>query len=584
MTRQAYPGPGPRFTPLAVLSAFGLLACASPSTTNNNTGGTTGGGTGGAHATGGTTGTGGTHTGGTTGTGTGGTQATGGTTGTGGSGSGGSTGTGGKAGTGGSTGTGGKAGTGGSTGTGGSSTGGSTGTGGSAGGSSGCANTNMSVINEDSSGYVCNNTWGIQGAWYCYSDGSDSGNSCKGSDGKGTGAIPWNASSSEMCLSGTMGTGSGSYAGIGFKVNSGPPGTTATPGTWNASNIVGFAITLAPGASGKGSGGMILNLEYPTSTDLDSQTKDAPGITVPGVPTTGSITYNALFSDSVLANNANNRHPVDPANLTDVKIAFFPDSISHSYDFCIKSIVPLMSAPNPVIATGTYGPTWNNQQPQAVNGINGYAVQSAPFPQNGNPMTMQVKATSGGVGFTYTPGSGFQAPNNGPGSFPAVISGWGPGHDGIQFYGPYKGGKQISQVTSVKSSWSFTMGSTGDAVYDVWFSNSSATPPVPGIELMVWIGNTGKNPLGSVASPGTAVSGRTPYVGTNGTGESVVSYWVAAPGTTSVSNFDLLPYFQDAASHGYAGLKTSSYLLGVQTGFEVYSGNWSTTDYNISIQ
>ena len=187
-----------------------------------------------------------------------------------------------------------------------------------------------------------------------------------------------------------MGTGSGSYAGIGFKVNSGPPGSTATPGTWNASSLVGFAITLAPGASGKGSGGMILNLEYPTSTDLDPSTKDAPGITVPGVPTTGTITYNALFADAVLANNANNRKPVDPANLTDVKIAFFPDSITHSYDFCIKSVVPIMTAPNPVVASGNYGPTWNNQQPQAVNGINGYAVQSAPFPQNGNPMTMQV--------------------------------------------------------------------------------------------------------------------------------------------------------------------------------------------------
>src|SRR5450432_1775149 len=454
-------------------------------------------------------------------------------------------------GAGGTTGTAGK---GGSTGT-----AGTTGTGGAGGSSGSCTNTNTGVINEDSSGYVCNNTWGIKGAWYCYSDGSDSGNSCKGSDGKGTGAIPWSSSSTAMCLSGTMGTGSGSYAGVGF------------------------AITLAPGASGKGSGGMILNLEYPTSTDLDSNTKDAPGITVPGVPTSGTITYNALFTDSVLANNANNRHPVDPANLTDVKIAFFPDSISHSYDFCIKSVVPIMSAPNPVVATGTYGPTWNNQQPQAVNGINGYAVQSAPFPTNGNPMTMQVKATSGGVGFTYTPGGGFQAPNNGPGSFPAVISGWGPGHDGIQFYGPYKAAKQLSQLTSVKSTWSFTMGSTGDAVYDVWFGNS-ATPTVPGIELMVWIGNTGKNPLGSVASPGAAVSGRTPYVGTNGTGEAVVSYWVASPGTTSVSNFDLLPYFQDAATHGYAGLKTSSYLLGVQTGFEVYSGNWSTTDYNISIQ
>jgi len=474
-----------------------------------------------------------------------------------------------------------------STGTGGSgvgNTGGNTTVGGaSAGGSSGCTNTDASKINLDASGYVCGNTLGIKGAWYCYNDGSDTSTSCKGSDGKGAGAIPWNATAGAMCLSGTMGTGTGSYAGIGFKVNSDRPGSTTTPGTWNASTLVGFAITLTSGASGKGTGGMVLNIEYPTSTDQDTQTKDAPGITIPGVGAT-EITYNALFSDAVLANNKLQKHPVDPANLTDIKIAFFPDSTSHTYDFCIKSIVPLTTAPNPVVATGNYGPTWNNQMPQAVNGVNGYAVQSAPFPTNGNAMTMQVKATAGGIGFTYNTGSGYQAPNNGPGSFPAIISGWGPGHDGIQFYGPYKGGKQISQLTSVKSNWSFTMGSTGDAAYDVWFSNSSAAPPVPGIELMIWIGNTGKNPLGSVASPGTAVSGRTPYVGTNGTGEAVVSYWIASPGTTSVSNFDLLPYFQDAASHGYAGLKTSSYLLGVQTGFEVYSGNWTTTDYNITIQ
>jgi hypothetical protein len=464
---------------------------------------------------------------------------------------------------------------------GGSSNGGSGGgaSGGSGGGSGNCKNTDMTKINLDSSGYVCNNNWDIKGAWYCYSDGSDSGNSCKGSDGKGTGAIPWNSTANAMCMSGTMGTGDGKYAGIGFKLNSGPPGDMTAAGTWDGSKTVGFAITLTSGSSGKGSGGMVLNLEYPTSNNLDPQTKDAPGVTLPGVAGT-EITYNVLFADSVLANNKNNSTTVDASKLTDVKLAFFPDSVSHSYDFCIKSIVPLMTAPNPVVPAGNYGPTWNNQLAQAVNGVNGYAVQSAPFPTAGNPMTMQVKATSGGVGFTYTTGGGFQAPNNGPGAFPAIISGYGPGHDGIQFYGPYKGGKKISQLTSVKSNWSFTMGSTGNAVYDVWFSNSNAA--IPAAELMIWIGNTGKNALGN--SAGAAFMGRTPYVGTNGTGEQVISYWIAAPGQTSVTNFDLLPYFQDAASHGYAGLSTNSVLLGVQTGFEVYSGNWSTTDYNITIQ
>ena len=150
-----------------------------------------------------------------------------------------------------------------------------------------------------------------------------------------------------------------------------------------------------------------------------------------------------------------------------------------------------------------------------MNGINGYAVQSAPFPTNGNPMTMQVKRHLRGRWVHVHDGGGFQAPNNGPGSFPAVVSGWGPGHDGIQFYGPYKSAKQISALTSVKSSWSFTMGSSGDAVYDVWFGNS-ATPTVPQIELMISDRQQGQD-AHRLLSRCSALNGRTPYVGTNGT-------------------------------------------------------------------
>ena len=580
MTWQAYPSTRPRFLWLAALSAIGLFACATESTHNNGTGGSSSSGTGGSS---------GSHTGGTTGGGTGGSHA-GGTSG----GTGGTTG-GGTGGTGGTTG----GGTGGTTATGGR-TGGTGGmTGGTGGMVGGCANTDTGVINEDASGYVCNNTLGIKGAWYCYTDGSDTsaGNSCKGSDGKGAGAIPWNATAGAMCLSGTMGAINPmntppKFAGLGFKVNSGPPGSTAAPGTYNASGLVGFAITIVSGASGVGTNGMVLNLEYPTPTDMDTNSQDAPGVTIPGVAGTQK-TYNVLFADAVLANNKTQHHPVDPNNLTDVKLAFFPDSIPHTFDFCIKSVVPLTAAsvPNPVVATGAYGPSWTNLLPQAVNGINGYAVQSAPFPMNGNAMTMQVNATAGGVGFTYNAGGGFQAPNGGPGSFPAVISGWGPGHDGIQFYGPYKGGKTIGTLASVKSNWTFTQGSSGDAVYDVWFGNSAA-PAVPGVELMIWMGNRDKDPIGRNGSnanaAGPAVTGsdgvaRTPYVGTNGTNERVVSYWIPQGTTGNAANFDLLPYFKDAAGK-YAGLTTGSFLLGIQTGFEVYSGNWVTTDYNINIQ
>jgi hypothetical protein len=387
-----------------------------------------------------------------------------------------------------------------------------------------------------------------------------------------------------------MGAGAGKYAGIGFKVNSGPPGSTGFD-AWNAStnNIVGFAITFESGASNKGSNGMILDLEYPTTGDLDPNTKDAPGITLPGVAGS-SITYNALFTDAVLANNINHSLSVDPTTLTDVKVAFFPDSVSHTYDFCITKVEPLTQAqvPSPAVGTGNYGPAWNNETAQAVNGVNGYTVQSAPFATNGNPMTMQVTGgtTSGHVGFTYTPGSPFSTMSNGPGSFPAVVSGWGPGEAGIQFYGPYKGGKTIGSLTGVSTTWSFTTGGSGngDAAYDAWFSNTSANPAVPGIEFMVWINKGGKQALGCCTAAGTALNGWTPYVGTNTTGQKVVSY---VPATDSNSaSIDLLTFFKDAAAagHGYAGLTSGSYLLGVQAGFEVYGGStWTTTDYTITI-
>jgi len=129
------------------------------------------------------------------------------------------------------------------------------------------------------------------------------------------------------------------------------------------------------------------------------------------------------------------------------------------------------------------------------------------------------------------------------------------------------------------------MGASGDAAYDVWFGNS-ANPVKPQTELMIWIGNKDKNPLGSAVSGGASVGGRAPWTaGDNGTGQQVISYWVPQGTTGSASNLDLLEYFKDAATHGYAGLSTGSFLLGVQTGFEVYSGDtWTTTDYDITIQ
>lgn len=589
-------------TSLLALAFFGigLTSACSPSANNggsggsSNSGGSNGSG-GNSSGSGGNKGSGGSTSGsGGTSAGSGGsTSSSGGKVGSGGtsSGSGGaSTGSGGK-GSGGSTGSGGGASTssGGATGSGGSTTGSGGGTASGSGGVSGsggstgaggmiagCMNTDQSSINIDSSGFICNNQWGIKGAWYCYT--GDTSAPCNK-----TGAIPYNATSKGMCMSGT--NAAQADVVMGFKVNSGPPGDSATPTTWDASKIVGFAVTLAPGASMKGSGGAVLEIGYPTTNDQDNANNAmaAPGVVVPGVGTT-PVTYNALFSDSVLSNDATVSKMVDPANLTDLKVTIPRDSVSHTYDFCITKVVPLMTAPSPVVATGAYGPSWSNNLPQAVNGVNGYAVQSTPFDKNnGLPMTMQVNVTATGVGFTYKATS--TTGGNMPSAFPAVISGWGPGEAGIQFYGPYKVAKTIAQLTSVKSTWTYTMGSSGDAVYDVWFGNS-AQPAKPQTELMIWIGNKDKGALGSAVSGATGVGGKMPWVASdNGTGQQVVSYWIDKGTTGTASNLELLDYFKDAANNKYAGLSTGSFLLGVQTGFEVYSTDtWTTTDYNITIQ
>ena len=438
-------------------------------------------------------------------------------------------------------------------------------------------NTDMSSINIDSSGYVCNNQWGIKGAWYCYTD--DTASPCHTS-----GTIPWNATSKAMCVSGT--NAANKDVVLGFKVNSGPPGDSATPTTWDASKLVGFAVTLAPGSTMKGSGGSVLEIEFPTPNDQDSGGA-GPGVTVPGVGTT-SVTYNALFTDSVLANGTM-RKSVDPANLTDFKIAIPRDSQSHTYDFCVTKVVPLMTAPSPLVATGDYGPQWSNSLPQTVNGLNGYAVQSTPFDMNnGLPMTMQVTVTASGVGFTYTAKAG--ASGNSPAAFPAVVSGWGPGEGGVQLYGPYKADKSVNSLQTVKSTWSFTPGSSGDSAYDLWFGPKAAPTTTPAIELMIWLNPGGKMPLGTTT--GGSVMGsdgvaRTVHYGQmNSTMQQVISYVPTSGSTNSVTDFNLLPYIQDAASKGYnTGMSSSYFLLGVQAGFEVYSADtWKTSNYSITIQ
>ncbi|MGA7119657.1 MAG: hypothetical protein WBY94_06135 [Polyangiaceae bacterium] len=463
----------------------------------------------------------------------------------------------------------------------------SSGSGGGAdsGGGGGCTNSDMTLINEDSSGIACNNQWGITGAWYCFADTSGT-SSCPGGTA-GNGVIPYNKMNNAMCLSGTTASGMPSAtaygAAIGLELNHvNPDAGPKSPYNAKAKGIVGFAITI----SGD-SGGSILNVNFPPA---QSSTGEAPGVTLPGVATGSSpITYNVLFSDAIMSDNSATPIPkvVDPTNVTDVQLKIDVDGIAHAYNFCITKIVPLTAAPAAPGSQTALGPTFNEGKQIVVTGLGPYGVQNDPFNVGSDPMTMSVTYGGGQVGFTAT--SNFTSSSTTPGAFPSVAYGWihGGNFVGGADSAAYTTAKTIGSLASVTSSWSFTAGSgSWDAAYDCWLGSNSDSIN-PGSELMVWLAHATVNPIGG-QNTATTIAGATGSwtysTGTNGTGQPVVSY-VSTTSMTSVSNFDLLPFMKDAASNGRASLSTGSYLLGCQAGFELYNpGTWKTNSYSMSIK
>jgi hypothetical protein len=446
---------------------------------------------------------------------------------------------------------------------------------------SACTNTDMGTINIDSSGFACNNQWGIEGAWYCYKDSSGT------SDCGPTGYIPYKASSNAMCMSGTTSTAPASAtsygAGIGLVLSAIGRGIDAGKAQFNATakNIVGFAVTV----SGT-TGGAVLNIGFPPP--METQTLESTAVTVPGVSGT-SVTYNVMLADAIVSDN-NNIVPapkIVASDITDLQVAIAGgDQIAHTYDYCVTKVVPIMAAPAAPASITQLGPSFNEGKQIVLEGLGGYGIQNDPFNPGGDPMSMTVSYGGGTAGFTASPT--FGDTGNTPGAFPSIVSGWVHGGSYVgTAEGGYAGGKSISALTSVKSSWTYTAGGgKWDAAYDCWLAANPA-PISAGFELMVWLGHNTVNPIGGQNTPVTVAGAPgmwTVSTGTNGTGNPVVSY-VSTSNMTTVTDFDLLPFFKEAASSGRAGLTTGTNLLSVQAGFELYqAGTWTTNSYKIAIQ
>jgi hypothetical protein len=171
-----------------------------------------------------------------------------------------------------------------------------------------------------------------------------------------------------------------------------------------------------------------------------------------------------------------------------------------------------------------------------------------------------------------------------PGSYPSVVLGW---HTDGQFHGSYTAAKQLSAVTSVPSSWTFTAPTVGryNAAYDVWLHPSQAAPGSDQgtLELMIWLNQRDTTPIGMMQQ-GTVTIGGTSWSVWYGPhdGFSTVSY-VRTTNTTSVSNLDLKPFFDDAVTRGY--ITNAGYLLGVQAGYEIWeqTQTMTTNTFTVSI-
>ncbi len=253
---------------------------------------------------------------------------------------------------------------------------------------------------------------------------------------------------------------------------------------------------------------------------------------------------------------------------------------------------PAGSAGQAVAGASDAGPNMDAGQP-VVNTcdpyknvtVGSYIVETNYWNQSGCPGTqcMTVNATTGAFSVTQGPNCG-----NTVASYPNVLY-------GSSFGTTSPGSKlpmQVSALTSVTSSWDFSVGGTNadqyDVAYDIWFcqNNSCGTSGFNGgLELMIWLDYQNAHgweyDLGSVNLSGYNWEVWTFAQGGGSYSWTYLAYLIQPTMVTSVTNLDLLSFFLDAQSRGY--LQNSWYLYAVQAGDEIRSGGLPYDNYSFSV-
>lgn len=220
--------------------------------------------------------------------------------------------------------------------------------------------------------------------------------------------------------------------------------------------------------------------------------------------------------------------------------------------------------------------------------VGSYVIETNYWNQGACPGTQCMTVDQGSGAFSVTKG-----PNcgNTVATYPNALYGSSFGASSPGSVLP----KQVETLTSVTSSWSFSVGGVPtdryDVAYDIWFCPNDACGSAGfngGAELMIWLDY--QNTAGWMVDLGSvSLGGHNWEVWTFTQGQGTANTWtymaylIQPPMVTSVTNFNLLSFFQDAMSRGY--VQKSWYLYAVQAGDEIRTGGlpFDVTSFSVSV-
>jgi hypothetical protein len=232
--------------------------------------------------------------------------------------------------------------------------------------------------------------------------------------------------------------------------------------------------------------------------------------------------------------------------------------------------------------------TVNTCEQYATVNVGPYVVESDFWNQGICPGTQCMAINNSTGAFTVT-----QFPNCGDtvASYPNVLYGCSFGTCSPGSVLP----RSVSSLTTVTSSWSFSVGGTAadqyDVAYDIWFcpNNNCGVGGFPnGTELMIWLDYQNvsgwETHLGTVSLDGHNWDVWVATQGASGNNWTYLAYMIQGPMVTSVANLDLSAFFKDAVSRGY--VQNSWYLYAIQAGDELRTGGlpYENNSFSISIK